>query len=141
MKSKTVNLLSDEDVLSTGFSALMFQCTFKASEFLLMLQSRVSEEKLFTDGLECEILSPGTSWKKGRVKLRLEFCAESQEEIIDTHVVPNGSEEDASAKNSDDQLEATDDESVAAATNYATPNNMPPSKSQYDRPGGVGMWS
>lgn len=68
-----VNLLSNDDVLSTGSSILMFQCTFKVSEYITMILARLESENLFEDGLECQLLKPGSYWKKGKVKLRLEF--------------------------------------------------------------------
>ena len=72
-----VNLLSNDDVLSTGASILMFQCTFKVSEYITMILARLESENLFEDGLECQLLKPGYYWKKGKVKLRLEFYTET----------------------------------------------------------------
>ncbi|MEL7038359.1 MAG: KGK family protein [Cyanobacteria bacterium J06592_8] len=69
----TTNILNNDDVLHTGASALMFQCTFKVSEFLAMMQAKLEEEEIFSDGLECELLSPGLPWQQGKVKVRLEF--------------------------------------------------------------------
>ncbi len=37
-------LLNDDDVISTSESALMFQCTFKTSEFLSIMESKLEEE-------------------------------------------------------------------------------------------------
>ncbi|WP_254566758.1 KGK domain-containing protein [Oscillatoria sp. HE19RPO] len=68
--------LGNEDVLSTSGSNLMFQCTFKVSELMDLLQTKLEEESLFTEGLECEVLSPGKYWRRGKVQLRLEFCPE-----------------------------------------------------------------
>ena len=72
-----VNLLSNDDVLSTGASILMFQCTFKVSEYITMILAKLESENLFEDGLECQLLKPGSYWKKGQVKLRLEFHTET----------------------------------------------------------------
>ncbi|MCT7964938.1 KGK domain-containing protein [Laspinema sp. D1] len=71
--------LGNEDVLSTSGSNLMFQCTFKVSELMDLLQTKLEEESLFTEGLECEVLSPGKYWRRGKVQLRLEFCPEDTE--------------------------------------------------------------
>ena len=76
-----VNLLSNDDVLSTGASILMFQCTFKVSEYITMILARLESENLFEDGLECQLLKPGSYWKKGQVKLRLEFHTETFDTI------------------------------------------------------------
>ena len=70
-----VHIINNDDVLHTGASALMFQCTFKVSEFLAMMQAKLEEEFIFGDGLECELLSPGQPWRKGKVKVRLEFAS------------------------------------------------------------------
>lgn len=66
--------LHENDVISTSGSSLMFQCTFKVSEFMTILHSKLEEESLFSEGIECEVLSPGKQWRKGRILLRLEFC-------------------------------------------------------------------
>ncbi|MDY7023130.1 MAG: KGK family protein, partial [Cyanobacteriota bacterium] len=69
----TTKILNNDDVLHTGASALMFQCTFKVSEFLAMMQAKLEEEEIFSDGLECELLTPGLPWQQGKVKVCLEF--------------------------------------------------------------------
>ena len=76
-----VNLLDNDDVLSTSASLLMFQCTFKVSEYITMMLARLGSENLFEDGLKCQLLKPGSYWKKGKVKLRLEFLAETSDAI------------------------------------------------------------
>ncbi len=67
-------LLNDDDVISTSESALMFQCTFKASEFLSIMESKLEEENLFQEGIECQLLRPNQSWTTGKFRIRLEFC-------------------------------------------------------------------
>lgn len=76
-----VNLLSNDDVLSTGASILMFQCTFKVSEYITMILAKLESENLFEDGLECQLLKPGYYWRKGKVKLRLEFLTETSDTV------------------------------------------------------------
>ncbi|MDJ0516675.1 MAG: KGK domain-containing protein [Okeania sp. SIO2F4] len=76
-----VHLLNNDDVLSTGASLLMFQCTFKVSEYITMILARLESENLFEDGLECQLLKPGSYWKKGKVKLRLEFYTETYDTV------------------------------------------------------------
>ncbi len=65
--------LKEDDVLSAPASALMYQCTFKVSEFTAIMQSKLLEEKLFSDGMDCELLSAGKPWTKGKLRMRLEF--------------------------------------------------------------------
>lgn len=78
---KRFETLGNEDVLSTSSSNLMFQCTFKVSEFMSLLQTKLEEENLFGEGLECEVLSPGKYWRRGKVQLRLEFCPEDADSL------------------------------------------------------------
>lgn len=69
-------ILNDNDVLHTGSSALMFQCTFKVSEFLTMMQSKLEEENIFGEGIECELLIPSQPWQKGKFQLCLQFISD-----------------------------------------------------------------
>ncbi|MEB3885109.1 KGK domain-containing protein [Lyngbya sp. CCY1209] len=80
-------ILDDDDVIHTGASALMFQCTFKVSEFLTIMQSKLEEEHIFGEGIECELLSPGRDWQKGKFRLCLEFLGEGA--IDDGGAVPS----------------------------------------------------
>lgn len=79
-----VTLLNNDDVLSTSASFLMFQCTFKVSEYITMILARLESENLFESGLECQLLRPGNYWKKGQVKLRLEFYTETSDNVSTT---------------------------------------------------------
>jgi KGK domain len=72
-------ILSDDDVINTSESALMFQCTFKASEFLSIMESKLEEENLFKEGIECQLLRPGQSWQTGKFRICLEFCPDEAE--------------------------------------------------------------
>jgi hypothetical protein len=72
--------LNQDDVLTATGSSIMFQNTFRVSEFVDMIQTKMlPEAKLFGNGLECELLRPGEFWTKGRVKLRLEFEHDNSE--------------------------------------------------------------
>lgn len=72
-------ILNDDDVLNTSESALMFQCTFKASEFLSIMESKLEEENLFKEGIECQLLRPGQAWKTGKFRICLEFSSDEPE--------------------------------------------------------------
>ncbi|MGC9524570.1 MAG: KGK domain-containing protein [Limnospira sp.] len=80
-------ILDDDDVIHTGASALMFQCTFKVSEFLTLMQSKLEEEQIFGEGIECELLSPNQPWQTGKFRLRLEFLG--ADAIDDGGAVPS----------------------------------------------------
>jgi hypothetical protein len=79
MMADKFEALHEGDVISTSGSSLMFQCTFKVSEFMTILHSKLEEESLFSEGIECEVLSPGKQWRKGKIQLRLEFCPDEEE--------------------------------------------------------------
>ncbi len=82
--SNKVYLLKDDDVVSTSSSSLMYQCTFKVSEYLAIIQTKLEAEQLLAEGLDCEILRPQKPWIKGKIKLRLEFeIDESETETLD----------------------------------------------------------
>lgn len=79
-----VYLLKEDDVVSTSSSSLMYQCTFKVSEYLAIIQTKLEAEQLLDEGLDCEILRPQKPWIKGKIKLRLEFeIDESETETLD----------------------------------------------------------
>ncbi len=86
--------LHESDVISTSGSSLMFQCTFKVSEFMTILHSKLEEESLFSEGIECEVLSPGKQWRKGKIQLRLEFCPDEDdwENLKDNSPIVKGNE-------------------------------------------------
>ncbi len=69
----SVEILCPDDVIHTGASALMFQCTFKVSEFLAMMQSKLEEEHLFAEGMSCHVLQPNQPWRHGKVRISLQF--------------------------------------------------------------------
>ncbi len=82
--SNKVYVLKDDDVVCTSSSSLMYQCTFKVSEYLAIIQSKLEAEQLLEEGLECEILRPSKPWIKGKIKLRLEFeIDEAETEDLD----------------------------------------------------------
>ncbi|MGB3533086.1 MAG: KGK family protein [Microcoleaceae cyanobacterium] len=70
-------ILCPDDVIYTGASALMFQCTFKVSEFLAMMQSKLEEEHLFAEGMNCHVLQPNQPWRQGQVKISLQFVSDA----------------------------------------------------------------
>jgi len=92
--SNRVHFLKEDDVVSTSSSSLMYQCTFKVSEYLAIIQTKLEAEKLLDEGLDCEILRPTKPWIKGKIKLRLEFeIDEAETETLDEGT-DEGSNED-----------------------------------------------
>jgi KGK domain len=136
--------LKEDDVLSTPASALMYQCTFKVSEFLIIMQSKL-EEKLFTDGMDCELLSSGKPWTKGKLRMRLEFCP-NEPEIQEQKALPAASDElDTTPNNPEDSLDKTNtDPELDVKESTTISDNSPISPiSRYpdNDPDSVGMWS
>ena len=140
MKNSQI-FLQEDDVLSTPASALMYQCTFKVSEFLTIMQSKLLEERLFVDGMDCEVLSSGKSWTKGKVIVRLEFCPEEDE--IEQKALPAASENSDTAQednqNSSDQIDANENSNISTSTDIN--NNYPIYRHPNSNPRSVGMWS
>lgn len=65
---------------------LIHHSTFKVDEFISAMQRNCGrpQPQWFAEGIECEVLTPGTGWQKGRVRICLEFC--SEEPIADKPV-------------------------------------------------------
>lgn len=133
--NNTDNLLNSDDVLSASASALMFQCTFKVSELMTILQSKISDEELFIDGIECELLSPGQNWKKGKVRLRLEFTPDTLEVEDNSY---NLGDEEETVPGANNGYQTTENGQGNAEPTY---NELPISMYPDGDPESVGMWS
>lgn len=81
--NNSCEILHPDDVIHTGSSALMFQCTFKVSEFLAMMQSKLEEEYLFATGMDCSLLKPKQPWRQGKVQVCLQFTGETAPKEIE----------------------------------------------------------
>jgi KGK domain. len=120
--SDSTYILGDDDVINTSESALMFQCTFKASEFLSIMESKLEEENLFKQGIPSQLLRPGKSWQTGKFRICLEFCPDEPE------------------------VEVESEAKGVATSEYTSPTVTPESNSDLppfiNRPTkSVGMWS
>ena len=149
------NFLKEDDVLSTPASALMYQCTFKVSEFLTIMQSKLPEEKLFTDGMDCEVLSAGKAWRKGKIRLRLEFCQNEpdlpeQKALMVRHFDPSTTLRNREASDAQDIApnypadtsdETDTDDELKSSDSTAISKDFPISRYPDNHPHSVGMWS
>ncbi|XZO00868.1 MAG: KGK domain-containing protein [Microcoleus sp.] len=133
--------LREDDVLSTPASALMYQCTFKVSEFLTIMQSKLLEERLFLDGMDCELLSAGKAWTKGKVRVRLEFYADEQE--IEQKSLPAASEDLDTAPENTQNITSPVTENDGSTLQDSTENttNFPRYRYRNNNRHSVGMWS
>jgi hypothetical protein len=120
-----IEILCPDDVIHTGASALMFQCTFKVSEFLAMMQSKLEEEHLFAEGMNCNILQPNQPWRQGKVRISLQFVANDLGEIEDSQMFSQSNLSQYNPMNGDNS--------------NVDPENVPPPLQR--RTHCVGMWS
>ena len=84
--------LDKNDVLSIdqpqqGWVVIQYR-TFKAGDFIAEINRYLqgqgnAKDMLFGEGLECEVLRPGSNWQKGKVRLCLEFCPDQPESPLD----------------------------------------------------------
>jgi hypothetical protein len=118
--------LKEDDVLSAPATALMYQCTFKVSELMTIMQSKLVEEKLFSDGMDCEVLSAGKPWTKGKLRMRLEFS-------------PN--EEPAEIKEQKALPAALEESDTAQAYNQNSSEQTDTDEQLNSHPRSLGMWS
>lgn len=82
MSNFTETVLGEAVVsVPSGNSILISHSTFKASEFLSKMETQLNASKTawFNDGASCEILAPNKSWKKGKIKVVLQFCPDEPE--------------------------------------------------------------
>ena len=132
----------EDDVLSAPTSALMYQCTFKVSEFMAIMQSKLVEEKLFSDGMDCELLSAGKNWTKGKLRMRLEFSP-SESEIKEQKALPAAPERSDTVQNyganSSNQTDIDEQLNLCESTQIS--NTFPMSRYPDRDPKSIGMWS
>lgn len=140
---ETPIFLKEDDVLSTPATSLMYQCTFKVSEFMTIMQSKLLEERLFADGMDCEVLSAGKAWTKGKVKMRLEFSPIESELEEPQSLLPSAYDEsDAASNYGEDSLEKTEVEpELIDSDSTEISSNFPLFRYPDNDPQSLGMWS
>ena len=81
--------LTQEDVVSLqdGTISLLNQ-TFLIEEFNDKLKERMERReeeanKWIDEGVQCKILSPQSHWKKGKIRIRLEFVPDDSDSPLD----------------------------------------------------------
>ena len=132
----------EDDVLSAPTSALMYQCTFKVSEFMAIIQSKLVEDKLFSDGIDCELLSAGKNWRKGKLRMRLEFSP-SEPDIEEQKAISAASERSDTVQTygADSSNQTDIDEQLNLSESTQISNNFPISMYPDRDPQSLGMWS
>lgn len=130
--SNKVYVLKNDDVVCTSSSSLMYQCTFKVSEYLAIIQTKLEAEQLLEEGLECEILRPSKPWIKGKIKLRLEFEIDEAE----TEDLDEGKPVDNNLENN-----GTDTTTPVTTVPAVTDQNQAEQDDLENFPRAEGMWS
>jgi len=75
-------ILNFDDVITIQPKWNYMGCpTFKAAELVQKLANHVTrsvddQQEWFFDGVECEVLSPKQDWRKGKIKITIEFIPE-----------------------------------------------------------------
>jgi hypothetical protein len=85
----STRVMNDNEVLSVNRedNVLVAHHTYKVEEFLNELGKRIDKHKMdkwCVDGVPCEILTPNQGWKKGKVKIALQFCPDEIESPLDS---------------------------------------------------------
>jgi hypothetical protein len=75
-------------VNSAAFENLEVSSTFKVIQLLAVIKELVGletlESSLFDQGIDCEVLRfSAPNWKKGKVRLTLEFCPDQVESPLE----------------------------------------------------------
>lgn len=83
-----IKLTGDEVIHTDGNSYLMNQKTFKITELMKRIAERLGlngeQRKAWMEtGLDCELLAPNQTWRKGKVKIALEFYPDEPEFPLD----------------------------------------------------------
>jgi KGK domain len=57
--------------------------TFKIKEFCKFLTSKINQKTKWEEGVEAEVLAAGKGWRKGKVKLTMQFIPDEPESPLD----------------------------------------------------------
>ncbi|MDJ0690971.1 MAG: KGK domain-containing protein [Xenococcaceae cyanobacterium MO_188.B32] len=81
-------LMHSNEVISVDRqdNVLMSHNTYKVEEFLHELGDRIGErniKKWIDEEVPCEVLTPNQGWKKGKVKISLEFYPDEVESPLE----------------------------------------------------------
>jgi len=91
LEQDAIIYVKQSDALIAGYTA------FEVSEFVEAMQDQIGQsENWFSQGVDCEILSPQKGLHKGKVRIALEFCRDEFEltaQDNNDQLTPNLSEE------------------------------------------------
>ena len=87
MEEKTKFINGDEviSIDKTSDNILISHQTYKIKEFLNRLGDNLGygAKKWLDEGVTCKMLAPNQQWKKGKIKICLEFIPDKPESILD----------------------------------------------------------
>ncbi|MEA5575883.1 KGK domain-containing protein [Anabaena sp. UHCC 0451] len=94
--------LDQEDVIAVNpdnFERLDVSKTLTAIELIEAIKECIGSDdtdaKLFTEGMEAKVLRPGDGWKKGKIRVCIEFCP-NETEVKETVVNTSGLNQETS---------------------------------------------
>lgn len=81
-------IVNNNEVISVAKEdkILISHHTYKAEEFLHKLGDQIDHHKMerwCIKGVPCEVLTPNQGWKKGKIKIGLEFCPDEVESPLE----------------------------------------------------------
>lgn len=86
MKNQFEQLDGDEVVSVKDYDKILVShVTFTVRQFLeatgkqLGISKGNSQQRWIEDGVDCEVLSPEKNWRKGKIRISLEFCPDELE--------------------------------------------------------------
>ncbi|WP_353930374.1 KGK domain-containing protein [Okeanomitos corallinicola TIOX110] len=85
MNSQFLRLSSDDVIVidPENFERLEVPKTMTPGDLLEAIKEDVGSDNqeaiLFTEGMEAKVLRPGDGWKKGKIRLCIEFCPDEPE--------------------------------------------------------------
>ncbi|MEP6543137.1 KGK family protein [Microcoleus vaginatus GB1-A2] len=109
---------------------------------MAIMQSKLVEEKLFSDGMDCELLRAGKDWTKGKLRMRLEFSP-IEPEVKEQKALPAAPERSDAVQNyganSSNQTDIDEQLNLCESTQIS--NTFPMSRYPDRDPKSIGMWS
>jgi hypothetical protein len=81
-------LLNSDDVVTVDAKWNFMQYpTFRKKELIQKLAEQIaskseSQNEWFFEGVECEVLSPKQTWKKGKIRITIEFLPDSENHSV-----------------------------------------------------------
>jgi len=92
MSHDSKKLKQDDVVFFEDENQTLFTKTFKVSDFYdwlcrifydSIVGSKEKKENFVGEGTDCHVLQPGQNWKKGKIRIAIEFIPDESESPLD----------------------------------------------------------